>query len=244
MELSPFEVDLDEDQRDKTAENLARLAALPDPPGRFRFAFVSDNHQAYDELASIVNRLNDRSDLELVLHGGDMVDVGLRREFIWTLDELERLDRPYFTVVGNHDALSNGKLVYESMFGPEDYTFEHGSVTFVCFNSNEKEYPGAPRLGWLDARTKLPATQHVVALTHVPPNSMHHSYEPTLVDNGVELALSGHLDGFTLRSAGQTTFFRVDSVRRGSYALVSLGGGEPIAIEACTSDGCTPYGGP
>lgn len=243
MEMSPFEIELEDDQRGKTAANLARLGARPEPQGRWQFAFLSDSHQAYDELAGIVDALNERGDLELVLHGGDMTDVGLRREFVWTLEELERIERPYFTVVGNHDALSNGKLIYASMFGPEDYTFEYGGVSFVCFNSNEKEYPGAPRLGWLDTATKLDSSNVMLAHTHAPPSAMEQSYEPTLVANRVDLALSGHLDGFTLRTAEETVLFKVDSVARGSYSVVSVGGGEPIAIEACTRDGCQPFGG-
>lgn len=239
MEMSPFEVDLEDDQRDKTSENLARLAGRPDPVGRWRFAFLSDSHQEYDELAAVVDALNARTDIELVLHGGDITDVGLRAEFVWTLEELERLDRPYFTVVGNHDSLSNGKLLYASMFGPEDYTFAHGNVSFVCFNSNEKEYPGTPRLNWLAARTS-DASGIVVALTHAPPQGMTRSYEPTLVANRVELALSGHFDGFELRSASETRFFKVDAAMYGSYSLVSVGGGEPVAIEACGQNGCRP----
>jgi hypothetical protein len=73
---------------------------------------------------------------------------------------------------------------------------------------------------------------------------MDRDYAPTLVANGVDLALSGHLDGFTLWTEGQTAFFKVDSVLHGSYAVVSIGGGEPIEIEACGTSGCHPFGGP
>jgi 3',5'-cyclic AMP phosphodiesterase CpdA len=243
MEMSPFEVDLDDDQRDKTAENLARLHARPDPTGRWRFAFLSDSHQEYDHLAAIVDAVNARTDIELVLHGGDLSDVGLRAELVWTLNELERLDRPYFTVVGNHDALSNGKQLYASMFGPEDYAFDHGGISFVCFNSNEKEYPGTPRLEWLDARTREHASP-IVALTHAPPEGMKRSYAPTLVSNRVDLALNGHLDFFQLHRVEETLFFKVDSAMYGSYSIVSIGGGESPAIEACGDDGCQPMEDP
>jgi 3',5'-cyclic-AMP phosphodiesterase len=243
MEMSPFEVDLDDDQRDNTALNLLRLRSRPEPVGRWRFAFVSDSHQEYDELAAIVDALNARNDIELVLHGGDLTDVGLREEFIWSLEELERLERPHFTVVGNHDSLSNGKHIYSSMFGPEDYAFEHGDVSFVCFNSNENEYPGTPRLDWLDAHTSA-SSGSVVALTHAPPEGMDHSYEPTLVGNRVALALSGHRDGFALRRVDATLFFKVDSAMHGSYSIVSIGGGEPISIDACTDAGCGSMGTP
>lgn len=243
MEMSPFEVDLEDGQQNKTAENLLRLQSRPGPVGRWRFAFLSDSHQEYDHLAAIVDALNARTDIELVLHGGDITDVGLRAEYVWTLDVLERLERPYFTVVGNHDSLSNGKLLYAAMFGPEDYAFQHGGVSFVCFNSNEKEYPGTPRLEWLDARTRAHTTP-VVALTHVPPEGMTRSYEPTLVGNDVDLALNGHLDFFALRRADQTLFFKVDTAMNGSYSIVSIGGDEPPAIEACGEDGCRPMEAP
>jgi hypothetical protein len=244
MEMSPFEVDLDADQRDKTAENLARLAAQPDPVGRWRFGLISDSHEAYDELAAIVDVLNARGDLELVLHGGDMSDVGLRREYVWTLDELERLDVPYLTVVGNHDGLGNGKLLYASMFGPEDYGFEHGGVAFVCFNSNEKQYPGTPRLEWLANALQQASGKPTVALTHAPPKSMERDYAPTIVGAGVDLALSGHLDGSDSYRLEDTLFFRVDSVVRGGFAVVSVGGGEPLLVEACDASGCGAAGGP
>ncbi|MCC6903595.1 MAG: metallophosphoesterase [Polyangiaceae bacterium] len=243
MELSPFQIDLPAHQRDKTAENLARLGQRPPPALPWRFAVVTDNHQAYDELASVVDELNARDDLELVLHGGDLSDVGLKTELVWSLEELERLRVPWFTVVGNHDALSNGKQLYASMFGPEDYAFEHGSVRFVCFNSNEHEYSGTPRLTWLADAVRGSSTQSTVALTHVPPDALAKSYEQTLVDNQVALALSGHFGGFELRQNGGTSFVRVDAVMSERWAEVTVGLGGSLALAACERSGCAPLGG-
>ncbi|MNC89260.1 hypothetical protein D3C83_51670 [compost metagenome] len=73
---------------------------------------------------------------------------------------------------------------------------------------------------------------------------MLRSYEPTVVGNHVDLALSGHIDGFGLRRADQTLLFRVDAAMYGSYSIVSVGGGEPTAIETCGNGGCHPLGAP
>jgi hypothetical protein len=100
LRFSPFQVDLDDQQRDQTNKNLTLLAQRPRAPvsaeAPLTFAFISDTHQGYRNFGQIVDAINARSDVELVLHGGDLTDFGTQQEYIWSFDIFSKLRVPYF----------------------------------------------------------------------------------------------------------------------------------------------------
>ena len=75
-----------------------------------------------------------------MLHGGDLTDFGITKEFLWQRDILNTLNVPWVTVIGNHDCLGSGEQAYEAVFGKQNYHFTAGNVLFVCLNTNAMEF--------------------------------------------------------------------------------------------------------
>ena len=154
----------------KNLDKLSGTAELPFEP--FKIAFISDSHLYYDDLESALKHINQRDDIDFVIHGGDMTDMGLIKEYNNFQDIMEKLNKPYFTVIGNHDCLANGLAIYREMFGYENYSFTYRDCKFVFFNDvvwelNHKE----PDFIWLtqELYNTPPEIKHIFLITHIPP---------------------------------------------------------------------------
>lgn len=103
---------------------------------------------------------------------GDMVSRGLESHYLRFFRQMSSLpiEKPYLTVIGNHDRLrphgrSNSRL-YRSLFGLNNYHFDHGGVRFVVLDSSSARLSYA-QLKWLDKVLDSPSRK--VIFTHIPP---------------------------------------------------------------------------
>ena len=55
------------------------------------FAVISDTQRWYDEMKVAVNSINARTDIDFVVHCGDMSDFGATKEFVLQRDIMQRL---------------------------------------------------------------------------------------------------------------------------------------------------------
>lgn len=101
---------------------------------------MGDSQRWYDETADFVKHLNQRDDVDFVIHGGDLSDFGVTDEFLWQRDILNKLKVPYVALIGNHDCLGTGEETYRAVFGEPNFAFIAGRVKFVCLNTNATEY--------------------------------------------------------------------------------------------------------
>jgi len=238
----------DPEVTDRTRVNLEALAARGPAPSPFKFVAIGDNHDEYDDLARTVEIVNARDDIEFVLVLGDMTDRGLLQEYEWTYDVFAQLDVPFLTVIGNHDALSDGTTIYQKLYGPLDYAFEYGGFEFVLFNSNTLEFPGvAPNRQWLSERTAgSSAPEGVVWATHYdvtapddfPGNDTAEFYAELLRGGRVELVAHSHLEEFEL-----TEFEGVPVLQAGTYQVLRTHtivtvDRDRIGFERCRFDSC------
>lgn len=105
-----------------------------------RFAVLSDTQRWYDDTKDCVDVLNKQNDIDFVIHGGDITDFGVTKEFLWQRDILSKLTVPYVVLIGNHDCLGDGQEVFEKVFGKPDFSFRAGDVKFICLNTNALEF--------------------------------------------------------------------------------------------------------
>lgn len=120
-------------------QNIIRIERDYSQCDTIRYAFISDSQRWYNELDDFVKIVNSRTDIDFIIHGGDISDFGLTKEFLWQRNILEKLNQPYVVLLGNHDCLANGEEIFEKVFGVPNYTFIAGRIKFVCLNTNALE---------------------------------------------------------------------------------------------------------
>ena len=135
----------------KAIEKIEKLCSGRDS---LRFAMITDTQRWYDDTEKIVKNINNRGDIDFVIHCGDMTDFGMTREFDWMNRELKKLEMPCVCVIGNHDCLGTGGDVYRSMYGNPEFSFNAGDTHFMCLNTNAVEYDYStdiPNFGYIKA---------------------------------------------------------------------------------------------
>ena len=140
----------------------------------FRFAFISDTQRWYDETEDAVKAINQRNDIDFVIHGGDLSDFGATHEFIMQRDIMLGFHMPWITLLGNHDCLGTGEDVYEEIWGNPNFYFQAGNVLFICLNTNCMEYnysEPVPDFSFLEKLMKnIPeGVEKTIVAMHVPP---------------------------------------------------------------------------
>lgn len=163
-------------QRHIHAKQIPAIETATKGKSSFRFAFITDTQRWYDESEALVNHLNGKDDIDFVIHGGDLTDWGLRAEFELQRDIFRHLKQPYVVLLGNHDCLVTGELIYEEIYGAPDFAFTAGDVRFICLNTNALEYPAGsnvPNFDFLaEELTNYPAeARRTIAVMHAAPLS-------------------------------------------------------------------------
>lgn len=122
------------------AANIRRIEQMCADADTLHIAVISDSHQWYSDLEDEVNNINCRDSIDFVIHLGDITDFGSTQEYNWARERLQRLNKPYLVMQGNHDCLGTGNEVFAKMFGNNDFSFIAGRVKFVMINTNAIEY--------------------------------------------------------------------------------------------------------
>lgn len=204
IQYSPYQTKYD-GEKDLTVKNIGKLSKKSSSEFKpFQIAFITDTHTEYDEFEDAVSFINKMDSVDFVLHGGDLTLSSLYKEFEWCHDIIQGFEKPYFTVIGNHDYLSNGGYVYKEMFGEPNYTFVFNNVKFVMFDDVvwEKSMED-PDFDWFRKEiTNNKNYTHVIPLSHIPPWDEQMNYGNELAFNfimeeaGIKLSLHGHVHGF------------------------------------------------
>ncbi|OKL38456.1 metallophosphoesterase family protein [Pontibacter flavimaris] len=174
FEYSPYEIRLEEDEKNINGRNIERINALNiSPSDTLRFILTADAQGFYEENEKLVAHINRRDDTDFVVIGGDLTDFGLTKEFRLVHQDFKTLKMPYVAVVGNHDAINNGKQVFTAMYGDYDTSFAVGNSRFILLNTNYLEFDQqVPDLDWLEAELQAAqAYENIFVISHIPPTN-------------------------------------------------------------------------
>lgn len=139
-----------------------------------RFAVISDTQRWFDDMEDEVKSINTHGNIDFVIHCGDITDFGITKEFDWQQTVLKKLSMPYVVILGNHDCVGNGREVYRSMFGKENFTFTAGRTRFLCLDTNALEYDFSspvPDLNMIESYIGDTTVDNTVVAMHVKPYS-------------------------------------------------------------------------
>ena len=203
IEYHPYDVRI-HGETDMNRKNIPRIEAACAGKESVRFALMGDTQRFYDETEDFVAHLNGRNDVDFVIHGGDVSDFGLTKEFEWVRDIMNKLDVPYVTLLGNHDVLGNGLDAFEEVFGAVNFDFMAGKNRFICLNTNALEFDYShpiPDFKYVysllaDSVTEVSRT---VPVMHVAPGDIEFNNNVSLVFHellkrfpGMEFCLHAH----------------------------------------------------
>lgn len=194
FEYHPYDVRLDSKYKGINRKNMERIKAADKGQDTVRFVFMGDTQRWYDETEDFVKALNEREDVDFVVHGGDMSDFGMKKEFCMMHDIMDGLKVPYVAIIGNHDHLGSGEDIYEAMYGDLNFAFVFGGVKFLCLNTNALEYDYStpvPDFGFLERERADSSVVYdrTVAMMHADPGDV-------VFNNNVKAVFHEYLKGF------------------------------------------------
>lgn len=205
FEYSPYEIRLDENEKNINGKNIARIEALSlTTKDTLRFVLTADLQGFYKENEEMVKSINGRSDVDFVLVGGDLTDFGLTKEFKLIHQDFKNLSVPYVAVIGNHDAVNNGQQAFKAMYGDYNTSFTVGNSKFILLNTNYIEFDKkVPDLDWLESELAASsAYENVFVLSHIPPQNdefgreKSERYYQLISQYNVSYSLHGHNHSF------------------------------------------------
>ena len=120
--------------------------------------------------------MNKRTDIDFVIHCGDLTDTGTSKEYEWCRDILAGLRYPYVALIGNHDYLGTGDQAYQVLYGDVDFSFVASKIKFLCLNTNATEYDymaAVPNFGFMEENMAQDSIEfnRTVVVMHAPPYS-------------------------------------------------------------------------
>jgi predicted MPP superfamily phosphohydrolase len=147
---SPFEARVPGEFRNTTEKNLDRIRALEAPSDTaLTIALISDSHYHFSNLKDAVDDIDSRPSVRFIIVIGDVTENGLQKEYEIFHTIMSGSVKPWLTVVGNHDHLSNGGAIYQQMFGELNYSFTFGRTKFVIWDNILWESNRTPDWEWL-----------------------------------------------------------------------------------------------
>ncbi len=177
------------------------------------FAVTGDSHGDREGTFSGILAAVDDSDMEFLVHTGDMVDRDTEREWRRVRAKTAPFGKPLHAVNGNHDSRGKGaRKRFAKRFGlpATDYSFTRKDAHFAILDNSGGTLPDRT-LSWLDRdlaahpKGEDGIAFHIVAM-HIPPDTgtvrphgVRSGYEEQsrkllkiLEKHGVDAVLSGH----------------------------------------------------
>lgn len=149
-------------------------------PRPFTFAWLSDTHvgstTGAEDLAATVDDINANDSLAFVVLSGDITELGSDAEIAEARSILQRLNKPYYIIPGNHDTKwsESGATTFIKVFGADRFVFTHGGILFFGLHQGPLLRMGDGHfaqedLRWLDSLlATIDPSQPLIFITHYP----------------------------------------------------------------------------
>ena len=200
---SPFEAAVPDEAKNLTEKNLERIRerelATAD---NFKIAVLSDAHYHFNDLRDAIAQINADTTVAFVVVTGDLTENGLLKEFEIFHKLMSALNKPYLTVIGNHDYLSNGGEVYRQIFGPVNYSFIFKDLKFIIWDNVRWESNNEPDWAWFREEVGYrnegqQEASRIIPFSHIPPTDGQLADSAATIhklfsENNIHLSIHGH----------------------------------------------------
>lgn len=228
--------DLRTDVMTINADNISRIEKNTQDKDTIRFAFIGDTQRALNETEEFVNLINQNDSIDFIIHGGDLTDFGLKKEYEWSVDILSKLNKPYVALIGNHDIIANGDLVFRKIFGNDNFSFRTKNIFFLCLNTNALEYDYSnptPNFSFIRGqKEKLPEDiKQTIVVMHAPPgdeqfnNDIKEVFHEKIKEfPSLEFCLHAHTHNFSTRDLFNdgVFYYGCDNLAKKTYMIFTI----------------------
>ncbi len=202
--------------------NYHQLQKINNRQNNFSFAVFGDNKNSIKTFDNLISKLN-QDNITFAIDDGDLVYDGEKEKFRFFINQIKKINPPFLTVFGNHEARENGRAVYYNIFGNFYYSFHIGKSYFIVLDdSNEKKLDLA-QLAWLKNELKnSQAYQQRFVFMHVPlydPRKGNRQVGHSLSDinfakqlnqlfddNNITMLFASHIHGYYRGHWGRTPY--------------------------------------
>ena len=135
------------------SEKSVKLNTEKEKISKKRIVIVSDTHisrargpfnlHAYNLGIEQINKIKD---VDLYLHLGDITHTGTLLEYEYAMEQFKKFkpisECPLMILIGNHDAMNVGYLLFEEMIGRRHYEYEDDDLYIIGIDSTKPDLPG------------------------------------------------------------------------------------------------------
>ena len=199
---SPHEVTIDPENTNLIAKGISEIKTNALKDDTIKFVITGDTQGRLDEVKDFVSIVNQIGNIDFTLVCGDLTNWGLADEFEWLHEEMELLNAPYIPVIGNHDFIANGPLIFQEMYGAFDYSFKIGKYKFVAVNTNSIEFAfdgSVPDIKWLTQElADTVGIKNIFVYSHIMPwdnafdSNLEMPFANALAGSKVAVSFHGH----------------------------------------------------
>ncbi len=134
----------------------------------FDFAITGDTHEAGLRLNQLLDSINEGHPAFLI-HAGDLVIQGKKRGYKAILDQIDRLQVPFYTAIGVQELTGRGEPIFLQLFGPKNSSFTYQNSFFV-FLDTSRITVNESDLEWLEKELqKGEKSQNIFLVTYAAP---------------------------------------------------------------------------
>lgn len=245
FDISPWETDVSCDtlHLETNLNWLAQIEQASLDNTTFSVAVIGDPQQYPGDLELTVKKINDIDKVDFILLLGDLAETGVEKEYEWTCKAASHSTKPILPVIGNHDGLAYGPVIWLETIGPYDYTFTYKNTKFIAYNDNKYEFEDVPDKEWLVDAATIASDEirfHTIGMSHIEP----WDNEPTLTDElkayGFDHMLHAHNHKFAYwqKESVKLPHFITADTRDIKFGIMTVTP-DDISIEQCDPE-CTP----
>jgi len=148
--------------------NYFQLKKIDKSAEKFSFAVFGDNKNSAKTFDNLIQKVN-KENILFSIDIGDLVYDGDVNKFKFFIKQIEKLNKPFLTVIGNHEIKDNGRGNYYELFGKFYYSFVIGDCYFITLDTANEKNLGEEQYEWLKSELqKSQKYKYRFVLMHVP----------------------------------------------------------------------------
>jgi len=148
--------------------NYYELKKIDKSKKDFSFAIYGDNKNSAKTFDNLIQKVN-KENIQFSIDLGDLVYDGEKEKFKFFINQFEKLNKPFLTVIGNHEIKDVGRGNYYELFGDFYYSFTVGDCYFIALDTANEKNIGEEQFEWLKSELqKSQKFKYRFVLMHVP----------------------------------------------------------------------------